>query len=70
LLESGGNYGSAFEIDTEVESLTTSGLPENRGTQTQQHQQYRDANEPATVTQPIYVYIMKNLKHDNSLNTQ
>jgi hypothetical protein len=69
LLEPRGDYGSAFEIDPEVERLTTRGLPENRRTQTREHHQYRDTNEPAPATQPIYIYIVKDLKHDNSLNT-
>src|SRR6185369_9743948 len=70
LFETRGNYRSAFEINAEVERLMTSGLPDHSRSQTGQHKQNGNADKPTAVTHPVNIYIVKNLKHDDSLDTQ
>src|SRR6185369_15748239 len=70
LLEARGDHCSAFEIYAHVERLATSGLTNDRGSQTQKHEQDGNADKPAAVTHPVDIYIVKDLKHDDSLDTQ
>jgi hypothetical protein len=70
LLELGGYYRAALEVNAEIKSLAAGCLMDYRGSQTRQHEQHGYANKPATITQPVDIYVMKDLKHDDSLNTQ
>jgi hypothetical protein len=64
VLEPRRNNSSAFEVDAEIESLPPGGLPDDRRSQTREHEQHGYANEKTPVTQPVNIYIVKDLKHD------
>ena len=70
LLEPRGDDRAALEVDAEVESLSTGRLPDDRRSQTKEHEQQRHADKSAPVTQPVNFDVVQNLKHDESLNTQ
>jgi hypothetical protein len=62
LPEPGGNYGTAFEINSEVEGLGAVGMEfvaVKCGAHAREHQQNRNADEDAALAKPVDVYLIK-----------
>jgi hypothetical protein len=70
LFEARGNHRSAFEVNTEIERLTAGSLTKDRRSHSNQHEQDGNADKPTAITHPVNIYIVKDLKHDDSLDTQ